>query len=979
MAPKSIALLVVGVIIISTLFSVFQVTYPTGNPVLSPIQPKQYQLFKYQFTDKNLLGNSSTSFVPTGNGTITIEGYVHSSNGSSNTPISDAYLYAAVFPAESDYYTNSNGFYQITVIKYGHGTFAFQVPGFNPKLFKLDLYGSSVYWLNISLNPAQKYNISGTTVDQGGHLVPNAKLTFSDFVQTFTVESSKAGGYSLSLYNGTYIISVTKPGFANQPKPYMLVVNGIGNSNFKLTLKSLSTPSYYVSGYVHNVKGALIKGASVTSSLINSTSQTNSSGYYVIEVPFGSNTIIAFANGYGYNYTQVYVRANLTDINLTLTNNNPFGNSGPNSINGTGTSGLPPGAVKNITGALGNKTSSVNYGNNSSGSNGNSGGSNGGSGSGIILQGNVTNSNNSAPVADTYLYFYVNVNGTYYYEGVMTNSTGYYSIVVAYKGHYNFYVYSPLYENYSFGIWINGTSQKDFNLTPLPGTTYKVSGEVVNNLDGVGIPAKVTVYASGSLSPMMQAGANGTGNYAIYLIKGNYSMKASSYGFSSSWNNSSMQPLSVNLMKDFSLNPVSTLGSSTSLWNQSGSTGMPGVSSSNVSSQLSNSSGGNSLATGVKAVTLTMHMVNATDNSSLVNMQYELFIKLNSVVYKYNGNTNQTGNSTILLGYDGNYSLLVETFYYYGKTVSINMTKNTSTVMYLHPRAVHILNVTLVNAYNLTGGINVTVPATYLNITNYKQSLYRTSTKEITGVGTVFDYSLPKGNYSFAYNNVNYVTHSFSANISNAPNSTIQHIKPYLVIVNSNSSAVFTYSLIPARQNAVAVSPNSSYQEFYAGQANLQYSFSAYLGNNLVAGKIFTLSAAKPVSNLYLNITGGSRNETQNYWSVYPVQNSSVKVTTSYDYQNTQNVYIYALAVNYTLGSGLVLEINGAVQNNITRNGTGVSFSTYYAYKGGVMNTSFQSSYGISSAPTRQELEFSAMTVYYYTPVFAYATSSGGN
>lgn len=978
LAPKSIALLIAGVIIISTLFSVFQVTYPTGNPVLEPIQPKQYQLFKYQFTDKNLLGNTTTNFAPSGNGTVTIEGYVYSANGSTKTPLSNSYLYAAVFPAESDYFTNSNGFFQITVIKYGQGTFAFQVPGFNPEMFKISLLGTNVYWLNITLNPAQKYNISGKTVDQSGHSVPGVSLTFSDFIQEFYANSSKSGDYSLSLYNGTYVILVSKSGFSNTPTPSLLTVNGKGKSNFVLTLKPLSTPIYFVSGYVHNVLGSPIKGATVTSTSINNTVLTNSSGFYKVKVPVGLNTIVAMATGYGYNYTQVYVQSNLTDVNLTLTSSNPFGNSGGQS--GSGLSGIPPGTVKNITGALGNSTSTINYGNNTTSGSGSSGN---GNVSRFLLQGNVVNKNNSAPVVNTYLYFYVNVNGTYFYESVMTNSTGHYQLGVSYTGHYHFYVYSPLYENYSFSLWFNSSSWKNFSLSPDPGTTYNLSGHVFNALDGAGIPAIVTVFPYGSLNPMIQVNSNSSGFYHLYLIRGNYSASASSYGFATSWNNSTLHPFDSNLIKNFKLDPVSSVGAGTSLWGNNTGTGIPGVSSSNVSSQLNSSSGGNSLATGGKVVSLTMHMVNATNNNqNISNTPYELFLKLNSIVYKYNSSTNSTGNSTIVLGYEGNYSLLVETFYYYGKVVSINLTSNTSIVMDLYPRAVFPLSITLANAYNISSGVNVTVPYNYLNITNYKQGSYRMTQTQIQGVGTIFNYTMPDGNYSFTYSNVNYVTHSFFSNVSGAYYHTTQLIKPYLIIVNSNTSAQFTYNLggLGISPSAVVtVNSTSDYRAFYAGESSTYYTFYGYLGGNMIYPDTFELTPSSPVSELYLNVTSHSKPESVGNFNYVRSGNSYIE-SVPYNYTNTQHGYIYQAYVNYTIGSSASLSIDGVKQTSDVGGGT-FYLNKYYNYTGGLAIIDTNSIYNSFNSWYNAEpsINSSVITIYYYSTTFLQHSSSGGS
>lgn len=970
LAPKSIALLIAGVVIISAVFSVFQVTYPTGNPITKLKVPQQFQLFQYQFVDKNLLGNSSTNFVPSANGTITIEGYVHNASSLNDSPIGNAYLYAAVFPAESNFLTHANGFYKITVVKYGHGTFAFQVPGYNPELVKLSLYGSNVYWLNLSLKSAQKYIVSGTVFDQSGHTIPGAKLSFSDFIQTFNVAASKAGEYSISLFNGTYGIVSETPGYSSITNPEVVIVSGSGQTNFNITLKALSKPAYYVSGYVSNVEGKPIHGAQVSSTQISNYSVTNSSGYYRIDVPAGPNVIIAFATGYGQNFTSLFVTQNMTDINITLTNKNPFGNSGNNSINGTGISGLPPGAVRNITKTIGNQTSTVNYGNNTTS----------GSKSGILLQGNVTNPINGARVVDTYIYFYVNVNGTYYYNGVMTNGTGHYSLVVSHPGHYYFYVYNPMYQNYSFSMWINATSYHNFTLTPEPAYMHIVSGNVTNALDGQGIPSMVTVFAYGSVTnPILRFVSNSTGFYTGSLVQGNYSLMASSYGFINGWNNSSVHPLLKNEIINFSLAPVTTLGKSTNIWNNNSQTGIPGVSSTNVSSQLNNSTGGSTLATGTAPINLTIKMENATDNSALKYMQYDLFLKLNNLIYAHNGTTNSTGKTVVPLGYEGNYSLLVESVYYYSSVVMLNITGNMSITMHLIPRPVFSMSVLLQNSYNLTHSGNIPIPISFLNITNYKQSLNRTSAQEINGTGTMIKYSVPDGNYSFTYNNANYVSHSFYTNISDSANSTIQKIKPYLVIVQSDTSAQFTYELSGLTPGYLNVPQNAhSYTEFFAGMQKVTYTFQANLGGNIIYPTSFSLTQVSPVTIINLSINASQAvtptvNFNQN------LQKSGTLESFVYYSLTASKGYIYRMSVNYSIGHNPYIDLNG---NNLTsagQSGNMFNLSSYYNYTGATSNVTVTSYYdGFNSYMSALPgIYNSSLTVYYYVPSFSYRTSGG--
>ncbi len=976
LAPKSIALLVAGIIIITALFSVFHVTYPTGDPVLPPIKLNHYQLFKYQIPNNNFFGNSTTSFTPTSNGTVTIEGYVYGTNSTGTAALGSKMLYVAAYPAETDVLTSQNGFYQITLLKYGKGTFVFQVPGYNPDYVKLNILGGSYFWLNLTLHQAEKYTLSGKVVDTSGNNISSVGLLFNGIPSANNTTTS-SGSYNVSLYNGTYLITATKKGYSSTPVPDMVTISGKSRANFTITLQPLTKLVYYVSGYIKSTKGQLINGAVVTSNMANNYTTSNSSGFYKLHVGTGLNIITAAALGYGQNYTQVLVQQNMTDINLTLPTKNPFPSSGSGST-GSGLSGLPPGAATNITGTLGNATgggsSQINYGNNTSQ----------GSGSKLTLSGNVTDKNNSAPVALTGLYFYINVNGSYFYSQVVTNPLGHYVLNLNYTGHYVFFVYSPLYENYTFSIWINSSQTKDFQLIPLLGHNFLVHGHMSDASTGTAITGSVTAYLYNTNDPVLMTNTNASGSYSFYLVEGNYTFLAAAVGYSPASNSTSSHPLLSDVYENFSLTKQTSLGSNITQWGGTGSTGLPGVSSGNISSQLGNASGGSSPPTGGNPLQVTLNLKDASNGQNLSNLAFELYIKFNSQNYIVNNTTNAKGNSTIDLPYEGNYTFLVESTYYYGLAESYNITGDMNISMNLFPRAVHQLSVLLVNGYNYSrSNGNLAVPANTLYINNYKQGLNTPSAVEVTGVGTYFNYSAPDGNYTFVYDNVNYVAHTpFNVNISGASNSTTQYIKPYLIVLNSSSVTQYTFTLSPLVTTPLPINAGSSIS-YAPGTASTTYVFTASLGNDNIASRNFTLTSTTPVE--LLNLTVGQNSATVGESNIN-VNQTRLELNVSYNYSVSENGYIYSLFQDYVSGKNGLLYMGSSDQTSEVRqtnitSGTYFNFTKYYSQTGGSnFIIKSESSYGSTSFWQSQfnRAVGSNMTVYYYTSNFVATSNSGG-
>lgn len=935
MAPKSLALLIAGIIIISGLFTVFHVAYPSGNPIIPKIPQNvpNVTLFREQFPDKNLLGFGNTYFNPSGNQTITIEGYAK--NASSNLPIANSVLYSAVSPVETSTYTNSTGFYSIVILHSGVGNFAFKISGYQTDYVKLSLYGVTSYWQNLSFKPSAKYLVDGYTETQNGTTVSNVQLQLTGFFADYNTVSDSNGFFSLNLPNDTYRILALKQGFQKTTNPSSINVAGKAITDYKIHLIPSQKPEFNVSGYIFNELDTKISGAVIVSYPELNSTASNSSGYYSVPVVYGQNVIYAVAQGYAMNSSgPLYVVTNLTDVNITLSSQSPFNVSGTSSgqgLGGLGSSGSGSSggsAAGNLSKYLSNNTSKITYGNSSSTNS-------------YLLSGYVTDTNNSGPVYDTYLRFYVNVNGTYFYENVTTNATGHYQFLVSYPGYYNIAVYSSLYKLATFGVWINQTVEKhNFTLTPYSKYVFKVTGYVLNGIDNQLISNSKVVAGVPQSSVLVNYSIATAGSYSLFLVEGNYSLTGSAAGY----NPNTMQiDLTRNMSVNISLNPSNSIGSNVKQWNNSSGTGVPGINGTSVSSNLTSGNGGNGSAIGAQSIILTVHLENANNSASITNTPFVMFIMIDGQSYKWNNTTNANGNSILTLFYTGNYTFLVTSLLYESNPVSMEVNGNSTITFKMNPREAYTVTMTLKNAYGLYNGSSLYVPENYLNVTNYTLLIEPLSVSSSPS-GTIFTYDLPNASYAFSYSNPNFVGNQTFVDVTGNSVNRAMSVSPYLIVIHDNTDISWSYTISNLVTSPVQVSASTGYlQTVNASAGTFQFNgFISGYGSSVAAVSV-NLKTTSSVANVYFDVSENSVN-TQ-FSNIYPNSADASKVTTNFTYSANSDFYVYELDTNSTIYNISSITINSKSYQFTTLNGYMANLTSYFHYTGSGMDIELVSTF----------------------------------
>ena len=699
MNAKAIALMIVGIVLVSFVFSYFHVGYPTGIPDIK----QDVQVFQIQGYNGIGLGNGKTTISPQGKADVVIQGYIK--NASSNSPLDNSQLYAFLSLADTSTMTSGSGFYQITVLYSGTYTLAFKVYSYKTQYVSLSVFGNTV-WNNMSFTPAHRFPIEGKTVgyDSQSTVEPNISMNLQGFFgqpDYLTTKSNSHGYFNLSAYNDSYDISVTTPQYGRTTVPAYLNVSGPQKG---LALIQVLPLKYYsVSGYILNNLTQPVPGATVMSLQSNRSTTSNGTGYYNLTVQYGSDQVDAYKLGFGGGLKSAFVSENLTDFNITLINVNPFSGQSPNGTSGTGVTGIPPSAGGNISRALQGNTSSVNY-------------AKGPSNSLYSLSGNVTDSTTGQKMAFTYLKFYLNVNGTIFYENVTTNGTGYYHLVLQYPGDYTFVVYSPFYDDYQFSYKVTGNQYWNFNMTPFGSHVYTVTGYVKNKLSQVLNGIKVSanyVYSPKSINVSTEYNTtNASGGYSLRVFEANYTFSAFGLGYSTNYTtvrNVDKNLMDVNITLPY-LNPFRSGGGS-------GTSGVSEPQLSNLSSFLkgNGSTVFYSETGGPGKYNITGIVTNSNNSLPVFNTQLEFFANVSGTTYHATVTTGSAGQYVLNLNYKGNYTLAVYSQDYYlfihNFTVRGNLTASfdmTPLPYYVHSVSGTILNLAgnPVNTSKISVGID---------------------------------------------------------------------------------------------------------------------------------------------------------------------------------------------------------------------------------------------------------------------------------
>ncbi|OWP55887.1 MAG: hypothetical protein B2I17_07775 [Thermoplasmatales archaeon B_DKE] len=684
MNAKAIALMVVGIVLVSFVFSYFHVEYPTGIPNTD----QHIQVFQIQGYNGIGLGNGKTTINPQGKSTVVIQGFIK--NASSNSPLENTPLYAFLSLADTSTVTSGNGFYKIAVLYTGTYTLAFKSYSYKTDYVSLSVFGNSV-WNNMSFTPAHKFAIEGETLGFNS-LVSEPDISMnlqgffgpSDFI---SAQSNSQGYFNISAYNDSYHISVTTPQYDKVTVPAYLNVSGTPKQQPEL-IHVLPLRYYDVSGFIFNNLSEPVTGAAVQSLTSSGSVLSNATGFYNLSVQYGSNVITATKQGFGNGFKTIYVTKNTTDVNITLLNNNPF-SGGQGKGTGTGVGGIPPSAGGNITRALQGNTSSVNYGKASSNTS-------------YSLSGNVTDNVTKQRVAHTEIRFYLNVNGTIFYENVTTNGTGHYDLVFQYPGNYILVAYSPFYDDYKFSYNITGNQHKNFSLTPFGNHVYTVSGYVKNVLGKVLKNVNVTanyVYALPAVNVSSQYNlTNSNGKYSMKLFEANYTFSASGSGYSTNYTgledvNSNLTDVNITLPY---MNPFTTNSGS-------GTSGVGSPQLSNLTSFLAGSGNGSTVyyneTGGPGKYNITGIVTNSNNSLPVFDTHLEFFANVSGTTYSEAVQTGYGGQYVLNLSYKGNYTLAVYSKEYYlyiqNFTVRGNLDRNFD--MTPIPAFVHAVNGVVLN------------------------------------------------------------------------------------------------------------------------------------------------------------------------------------------------------------------------------------------------------------------------------------------
>ena len=872
MNPKGLAVLIAAIVVFSSLFFFFHIIPPTGKVppphIKIPKQPPPINgsFFENQTVSPSILdvnGADVFNFTYTGNATTKINGFLY--NASDGAQLIGVTAWISLYPAAAEYPVTSNGYYAFYALRAGSGQFYIKVPGYSKKEVSLDLTGKTI-WLNLSLRPAHAYSVSGITIYKNGSIASSVGITFSGYFSSYSVTSSVAGKFSLSMDNDSYLISVVKKDVNPTPKPYVLNITGGPVNNLTLILYPTNV-KYNVSGWITNRAGVFLQGATVSSPNDNSSTLTNATGYYILSVLNGYDSIIAVKKSYAPNETTVFVAQNLTNINLTLYNLDPFNGSG-GSIN--------PG-LYNGTSGLGNSSSQVNYSNKSV----------------YVLVGFIKDSYDGLPVADTTVNFIINVNGSYYDEKNVTTVNGSYAIGFSYSGTYRILVSSGFYNNTFLNVVISKPVTWDnFSLNPLKKFIYVVSGEITNYYNGVPVDgAKVSAYLVGDPAYSISNVTGTNGLYSIKLPASNYTIHATATDYNS--NTTSLFFLNRNMTINLALKPIYW---NPQQWNGSGPIA-PGTNGSQVSSNLSGSGGYSSS----HFYNITLHFINASSGGNASLTTFLLFYRIGNVTYYKILTSNSSGFVDLGAMEAGKYSFYVISNPYDSKAFLFNITANSSKTVDLTPKYLISLQVNLYD-YAIPTGQNQSVPVVSLSVTNSLLPIPVNALQTLGG--TLFSINAWNGTFNLSYVNISFIPWNKSITISLTPFYASYPVYPIGAVINYNTSTDWYYhsNLSPANTRVMAgigsflVPLRFGQSEIFVNVSSSSHTYTKYV--NLTAGN--------PVIQLFLNIS--DQTSTVNLFS-FIRENATTGI---FDYNGTVSPEseIYGLNISFDLFTNSMIYVN---------------------------------------------------------------------
>ena len=408
----------------------------------------------------------------------------------------------------------------------------------------------------------------------------------------------------------------------------------------------------------------------------------------------------------------------------------------------------------------------------------------------------------------------------------------------------------------------NNTTSHGTHPLPFSNRTYTLSGNISNLYNGLPVNGTVIIKNS-TMSRELNYSKNGT--FYTILPGGSYSITYSSPGFS---NYTTSIDLNKNTTENQAITPVASIGPGLSDIGSMAAIASNSVNISNTVPYLSNKSissgAGNNDINSIHDVNITLNL-----GKDLANKQFVALIDQNSAVYQYSGFTNSSGEDNITLGYSGNYTISAYTLYYNSSAISYNTANGTGTInFHMVKRQIYAETVELSSDYRLNG--SVAVDNSTLNAYGGIFTLYNTNITSNSS-GTYYNYSIPSGMYRFFYTNPNFVSKSFTLNVTHSGYSR-ETVKAYIISVNITDNTGFPYSYTLS-----GTSYSNGAHRAHAGNNFLNIMVSGktldtkdiyltpgtpYYGINLtINNNNFTLSGTENYSSgktLYLNYTGSS-------------------------------------------------------------------------------------------------------------------------
>ena len=844
---KPVALAIVAVIILSSTFIFFNFQYPAAQttllkvPRLPPVNLSNFIFFNNQTNDVENIGNLTsnyTDFHVTGDVNTTVEGFL--SNSLTKTPLLNTTLIVALYPFAVVLRTNNSGFYSFETLKGGYGNLTYKPIDFHRKVVHMDLTGR-LLWENLSFSPALKYNLSGYTLFSSG-LLPSVGINFISPIYSIAVSSDQASKYGLSLYNGSYNITVSKPGFANLPEPSSVYVHGFNVTDYNLTL--FQKGNITINGTVLTHQNNPIPDASVVDTTSHYLSKTNISGNYSVDAVMGTNILQGSAPGFYRNTTSVQVSHDISNLVIRLTPIDPFPVG--TKLNNTSI----PGYI-NGTNKLPLSNSSLNYSSNGS----------------YVIHGYIFGWKHM-PVANQSFYFLIRVLGQYYATQVNSTQNGTYSLPLNYLGNYDLLVESRVYESSIVKFYFSSTSTKLVNITMSPLSKFygNLTGLVENSIDHSHIAGAGLIIYGGNITSYNERNVtNSTGGFNVTFYPGTYHIVTSASGF---YTNNSVNIFDVSriIVLIVYLTPVSSIGNNLSAWYPANGTGIPGVSSSNITGNLS----GNGTSDGYYPLNVILKPEYLTSPSPVENSKYEVFVRINGIDYRTINSTNSSGESILSLIYAGNYQLIMEFQDFYSGKVNFSVPANSTVIIPVFAKVLYRMEINSINSFNQTYGFaNLSVPVNYMNFTNdiFPADFGSTFSK----YGTNYTENLPSGNYNLSYSNSGFAPSNFSIDLI-GPQVKKVPLDPYDILIEYNSDISWNATVnsvfrIPGNtgKNMISLSETSGLYivdffiigyKGYTNQSNfILTSMSSY---KILYFNVSLSNATSDVTGTQINITGVS-------------------------------------------------------------------------------------------------------------------------